>query len=254
MERPAVIVTGAAGGLGRQVITALRQREVDVTCLDVEDGDLGALIESFGSCAARFQILTGDVSSEESVRGVMASVKREWGGLDGIFNIAAVLGTPARMIDIDTAVFDAVMATNVRGVWLMMKHGIPLMIESGGGVIVNVGSYNAIRGGSGIAAYTGSKHAVVGLTKSVALEYAQDRIQANVLSPGSMNSAMITDMFPLHGGGDAELGREIVLSRIPQRRLAEPAEIATIGVWLLLDAPSHLNGQVITVDGGRSAG
>jgi NAD(P)-dependent dehydrogenase (short-subunit alcohol dehydrogenase family) len=254
MERPAVIITGAAGGLGRQVITALREREVDVTCLDVKDGDLGDLIESFGSCAARFQILTGDVSSEESVRGVMDSVKREWGGLDGIFNAAAVLGTPARLIDIDTAVFDAVTATNVRGVWLMMKHGIPLMIDGGGGAIVNVGSYNAIRGASGIAAYTGSKHAVVGLTKSVALEYAQDQIRANVLSPGSMDTPMITDMFPLHGGGETELGREIVLSRIPQRRLADPAEIATIGVWLLLDAPGHLNGQVITVDGGRSAG
>jgi NAD(P)-dependent dehydrogenase (short-subunit alcohol dehydrogenase family) len=148
MERPAVIITGAAGGLGRQAVTALRQREVDVTCLDVVESDLGALIESFGSCAAQFQILTGDLSGEESVCGVIASVKQQWGRLDGIFNTAAVLGTPARLIDVDTAVFDAVMATNVRGTWLMMKHGIPLMLESGGGgAIVNVGSYNAIRGG-----------------------------------------------------------------------------------------------------------
>jgi NAD(P)-dependent dehydrogenase (short-subunit alcohol dehydrogenase family) len=254
MKRPAVIVTGAAGGLGRQAIMALQHRAVDVTCFDVAEGDLGTLIDSFGPCAARFQILTGDLGNEESVRSVIASVRQEWGGLDGIFNTAAVLGTPARMIDVDTAVFDAVMATNVRGTWLIMKYGIPLMIARGGGAIVNVGSYNAIRGGSGIAAYTGSKHAVVGMTKSVALEYAQDQIRANILSPGSMNSAMITSMFPLHGRGDPELGREIVLSRIPQRRLAEPAEVASMGVWLLLDAPTHLTGQVITIDGGRSAG
>jgi NAD(P)-dependent dehydrogenase (short-subunit alcohol dehydrogenase family) len=254
MKRPVVLVTGAAGGLGRETVSALRDRDVDVTCLDVSEGGLASLIESFGSTAARFEVVTGDLGSEDSVRGVMDSIRRQRGGLDGIFNAAAVLGTPARMVEVDTAVFDAVMATNVRGTWLLMKYGIPLMLERGGGAIVNVGSYNAIRGGNGITAYTGSKHAVVGMTKSVALEYAREGIRANVLSPGSMNSAMITSMFPLHGRGDAELGREIVLSRIPQHRLAEPSEIAAMGVWLLLDAPGHLNGQVITVDGGRSAG
>ena len=252
MTRQVVIVTGAAGGLGRQTIMGLQHREVDVTCLDMVEGDLPALIDSFGACAARFCILTSDLSNEESVRGVIASVREEWGGLDGILNTAAVLGTPARMIEVDTAVFDAVMATNVRGTWLIMKYGIPLMIARGGGSVVNVGSYNAIRGGNGIAAYTASKHAVVGMTKSVALEYAQDQIRANILSPGSMNSAMITDMFPLHGRGDPNWA-EIVLSRIP----AAPGGAGggcTYGGLASLDAPTHLTGQVITVDGGRSAG
>jgi NAD(P)-dependent dehydrogenase (short-subunit alcohol dehydrogenase family) len=251
MAAEAVLVTGATGGLGQAFVAALAVRGIRLACVDTDQAALDKVlaehdVDGFGRAA--------DVSDEPDVRAVVSEAVSRWGRLDGLVNVAAVLGRPTPFTEAGGDEFDRVMAVNAKGTWLTMKHAIAAMVASGGGSIVNVGSLASIRGGAGIAAYTASKHAVVGLTKTVALEFAARGITANVVSPGSMDAPMSHDMFPLLGDGDVDAGRAVMLARIPQGRLAQPAEVAATGVWLLLDAPRHLTGQVITLDGARSAG
>lgn len=251
MAGEVVLVTGATGGLGQEFVVALAARKVRLACVDVDQTAVDTLLEKHDVEGLG---LAGDVSDEDGVRAVVEATVSRWGRLDGLVNVAAVLGRPTPYVEAEVDEFDRVMAVNAKGTWLTMKHVLPSMVAAGRGSIVNVGSLASIRGGAGIAAYTASKHAVVGLTKTVALEFAARGITANVVSPGSMDAPMAHDMFPLLGDGDVEVGRARMLSRIPQGRLAQPAEVAATGTWLLLDAPRHITGQVLTLDGGRSAG
>jgi NAD(P)-dependent dehydrogenase (short-subunit alcohol dehydrogenase family) len=253
-ESRSFIVTGAGGAMGSAAVARLAARSANVLCVDLDVGNVSRVLDGIDDFTGDLVPLGADVSQESDVVRCMATAVERWGGIDGIFNIAAVLEEPRSIVNTAVETFDRVMSVNARGVWLGMKHAIPALLDRGGGAIVNVGSYAAIRGSAGIAVYSASKHAVVGMTKSVALEFAKQNIRANVLSPGSMDTPMIRKMYPLHGNGDSVEGERVTLSRIPQGRLARPDELASVGVWLLMDAPEHLSGQVITVDGARSAG
>jgi NAD(P)-dependent dehydrogenase (short-subunit alcohol dehydrogenase family) len=248
-----VIVTGAAGVMGSAAVGLLAARRVNTLCVDRDPGGLDRVTKAFAHLGADLHAVNADVSSASDVQRSVSLAVERWGGLDGIFNIAAILGTPRPFLDTTLETYDEIMNINARGVWLGMKYALPALLARGGGSIVNVGSYAAIRGTPNIAAYAASKHAVVGMTKTVAVEYATQNIRANVLCPGSMDTPMMRQMFPVHGRGDAAEGERLSLAKIPQRRLARPDELASTGVWLLLDAPEHLSGQVIMVDGARSA-
>lgn len=249
----AIVLTGAAGAMGTAVVELLAARGVNTLCVDRDPVGLERVVETFSALGADLCPAVADVTSASDVERCVSLAVRRWGGLDGIFNIAAILGPPRPFLDTTMETYDEIMRVNARGVWLGMKYALPALLARGGGSIVNVGSYAAIRGTPNIAAYAASKHAVVGMTKTVAVEYATKNIRANVLCPGSMDTPMMRQMFPIHGGGDAAEGERISLAKIPQRRLARPDELASTGVWLLLDAPEHLSGQVIMIDGARSA-
>jgi NAD(P)-dependent dehydrogenase (short-subunit alcohol dehydrogenase family) len=150
--------------------------------------------------------------------------------------------------------FDRCMTANARSVWYGMKAMLPVLLAGGGGTFVNTGSYAAIRGGRFTAAYAASKHAVVGLTKSVAVEYAALNIRANVVAPGTMDTRMARSMAATINPADPAAGLQLMTDRIPRRKMATPEEVAEVGIWLLTEAPAHLSGQVIPVDGARSAG
>jgi NAD(P)-dependent dehydrogenase (short-subunit alcohol dehydrogenase family) len=250
---PTVLVTGAAGGLGRAILDLLARREVSLFAVDRDADVLAAAVGAHAEPAGQMIAAAADVGEEDDVRRFIAEADSRWGRVDALINTAAILGTPAPFVETAASEFDEVMRVNARSVWLTMKHAIPAMLRGGGGSIVNVGSYAAIRAAPGIAAYAASKHAVVGMTQTVAVEFATSNIRANVVCPGSMDTPMIRRMFPLHGNGDAAEGERITVGKIPQRRLAQPSELAETVVWLALDAPTHLSGQVIAVDGARSA-
>jgi NAD(P)-dependent dehydrogenase (short-subunit alcohol dehydrogenase family) len=245
-----VVVTGAGGGLGSQAVVQLLARGARVVAVD-RDAELLAQLEHPVD-AGELHTLVADVSTIDGVRSYIDLAVSLWGGVDGAFHIAGHEGAMPEFCEAELDEFDRMIDINARSVWYGMKLAIPLMIERGGGSVVNVGSHVAHRGTPRTCAYGAAKHAVAGMTKSVAIELARQNIRANMIAPGSMDTRMIRTLWKNTAPEDAAKGMAMTLSRVPNGRLGDPAEVAAVGVWLLLDAPTHLTGQVIPVDGGRS--
>lgn len=249
-----VIVTGAAGGLGSAAVRLFAARGVRVVCVDREQQALANMVDELAPAVpGELLPITADVGEPSEVQSVINQTVERFGGIDGLYNIA---GAEGRLLSIDVTPveeFDTVMRVNVRGTWLFMKYALPHMVDRGGGGIVNTGSYQATHGKANCSAYSGSKHAVVGMTRSIALEYATHGVRANVVCPGAMDTRMIRTMMASLHPEDPSEGERQLLQDIPQGRMGETSEVAGVGVWLILDAPHHVTGQVITVDGGKSA-
>lgn len=252
-ELPTCLVTGAAGGMGRAVVDLLLARGANVVATDRTGVGLGELAHAQSSgYPGRLACVEADAADPASLSQAVAAAEDRWGGVDGVFNVAGIAKS-GTLLDMTLEEYDHVMAVNARSMWWIMKLTVPSMLERGGGRIVNTGSIQSSRGSSGFSAYAASKHAIVGMTKSVALEYAARNIVANVLCPGAMNTPMVDEALRFANSEDLEGARRAALGTRPQGRFAEPVELAETGVWLLLDAPSHLSGQVITVDGAATA-
>jgi NAD(P)-dependent dehydrogenase (short-subunit alcohol dehydrogenase family) len=232
----------------------LARRDVNVVAVDLNAGGLGALVEGASEDErARLYTIEADVSDSASVKSFVEDGTARWDGLDGIFNVAGIAKGEA-IVNTSVDSYDRTMNINARSAWLGMKYALPALLERGGGRIVNTGSHLATHGGAAFSHYAASKHAIVGMTKSVALEYGANNIVANVVCPGGMDTEMIWESFRSVNPDNPEKARKEIVAMLPQKRLARPGELAATGVWLLLDAPWHLNGQVLTVDGGRQAG
>lgn len=247
-----VVVTGAAGGMGIAVLEELAKRDVNVVAVDLREDAVQKVIDGLGETKGEMVAVGADVSDADAVEGYVNLAVERWGGLDGLFNIAGTEGELKVMLEATIENYDRVMAINARSVFLGMKFALPHLIARGGGTIISTGSYLAIRGEAACGAYGASKHAIVGLTKTLAVEVAVENVRANVVSPGSMDTRMIRELFSSISDDDAVAEAHLV-REIPQKRFALPSELAQTGVWLLLDAPSHISGQVIMVDGARSA-
>lgn len=252
-EQKTIIVTGASGAMGSEAVRLLAERGANVFATDLDQGALEEMAGKLTSLPGSVAIHAADMTVEEDVIGMVEDATSRWGSLDGLFNIAGIVGEVERTLDATTDNWDKNMLVNARSVWLGIKHVLPHLVERGG-AIVSTGSHLAIRGVAGLGAYGASKHAVVGLSKVVAIEYAAQNVRVNVVCPGSMDTDMIRETYEVVAPGDPERAEKIVVGKIPQGRLAQPVEPAATGVWLLLDAPTHLTGQVIPVDGGISAG
>jgi NAD(P)-dependent dehydrogenase (short-subunit alcohol dehydrogenase family) len=248
-----LVVTGAAGGMGVEVLRLLAERDVNVVCVDLDQGRTAATIETLGETRGEFVAVGADVSDEHDVESYIGLAVERWGGLDGLFSMAAIEGELKPILESSIEDFDNVIRINARSVFLGMKFALPHLLERGGGAIVSTGSYLAIRGVPACGTYGASKHAVVGLTKTLALEVAEQNVRVNVVCPGSMDTRMIRELYPSISEDPVE-AEKILTEGIPQKRLAKPEELASTGVWLLLDAPDHMTGQVLMVDGGLSAG
>jgi NAD(P)-dependent dehydrogenase (short-subunit alcohol dehydrogenase family) len=225
-------------------------------CVSAVDVDQNALEETAARERWGENVLTyvADVSNEEAVKRLINAASAHWGRLDGIFNNAAIVGPIQAICDYRSEEFDRVLQTNVRGVWLGMKYAIPALRSNGGGVILNTASIAGLRGWPRQSGYVASKHAVVGLTRAVAIECATERIRANALCPGSTDTRMLASIGDSVAPGDPARARHLQEQHIPTRRLARPAEIAELAAWVLVEAPEFLTGAVITVDGGQTAG
>jgi NAD(P)-dependent dehydrogenase (short-subunit alcohol dehydrogenase family) len=253
MSEKNVIVTGAAGGMGSAVLELLAAREVNAVCVDLDRDRVAETIAALGDVRGELVPVGADVSDAEAVARFVGLAIERWGGLDGLFNIAAVEGELLPILDSTIEDFDRVMRINARSVFLGMRFALPHLIARGGGTIVSTGSHLAVRGEKACGSYGASKHAIVGLTRTLALEVAAQNVRVNVVCPGSMDTRMIRELYPRISDDPVE-AEAVLLRAIPQGRFAQPSELAATGVWLLLDAPTHLTGQVISVDGGRSAG
>jgi len=233
------IITGGAGGIGAAAAEIFSQAGAQVVIVDLDAERGNALAERLG---ARF--FKCDVSSSEEVRGVLSNFDR----IDVIYNNAGVYlpGRDGRITDIDEAVWEKVLAINLRSVFLFCKYGIPLMMKHGGS-IVNTASSAGMIGIPGCDAYTATKGAIVQLTKSLAAEYGRYNIRTNCISPAAIMTPMVRQSNLDDDTFDAE---SFLKLRTPLRRYGTPEEIANVALFLASDASSYLNGAVIAADGG----
>jgi NAD(P)-dependent dehydrogenase (short-subunit alcohol dehydrogenase family) len=242
------LVTGAGSGIGRA--TALRFAEegatVAVADFDEEGGaETVRLVEAAGGEAAFFHV---DVSDEDDVAALVDAVTEAYGGFDFAHNNAGVEGEVGPITEQSLENWTRVVDVNLRGVFLCMKHEIPVLRERGGGAIVNTASVAGLVGAADLTPYYASKHGVVGLTKSVAVEAAGDGIRVNAVCPGVVDTPMV-ERFT--GGDEDALSATVEPQAI--KRAADPAEIAASVVWLCSDESSFVTGVAMPVDGGYTA-
>jgi NAD(P)-dependent dehydrogenase (short-subunit alcohol dehydrogenase family) len=248
-----VIVTGAAGGMGTAVVRLLAARGVNVIAVDRAADGLDRLAKELKGKRGVVEPVPADVGSASDVEGFVERAVERFGGLDGIFNIAAILGEFKPIAESSNDGFDEVMRVNTKSAWLGMKYAIPKLIDRGGGAIVNTGSYLAWHGCELLGPYNASKHALVGLTKTAAIELGRHNIRVNIICPGSMDTPMNIDTADGFNPQDREAGLRTLADNTVTGRVSDPKEVAVVGVFLLLDAPIQMTGAIVPVDGGYSA-
>jgi NAD(P)-dependent dehydrogenase (short-subunit alcohol dehydrogenase family) len=248
-------VTGAASGIGRATALGLAGEGAVLALSDRDGAGLDALATELRAAGATVLTFAVDVSDAAAVDDAVARAATQLGGIDVAVNNAGVSGVPAdgvpvRLVDSDEALYDQVLDVNLRGVWLCMRAELRVMVPGGRGSIVNITSVAGINGAPRFTTYSASKHGVVGLTKSAALEYARGGIRVNAVAPGNTDTAMIADWTAAPGG---QAAAQKVQSVQPLGRIGTAAEIAAAIVWLVSDAASFVTGHVLVADGGFSA-
>jgi NAD(P)-dependent dehydrogenase (short-subunit alcohol dehydrogenase family) len=243
-DQKVAIVTGGSSGIGRATAIALGKEGVKIAIAArraKEGEETVRLVKEAGSDGI---FVNTDVSNEDDVKSLVEKIIKTYGRLDYAFNNAGIEEMMTPLIDQTSDIFDQIMNVNVKSVWLCMKYEIPEMIRNGGGAIVNMSSVAGVMGFPQMPIYIASKHAVLGLTKSAALEYAKSGIRINAVAPGGVE----TDMAKRVGGDHQFL--ETLTSMHPIGRIANPEEIANTVVWLLSDKASFVLGHTLLVDGG----
>ena len=251
------VITGGAGGIGRAAGRLFAAEGARVLLVDVNEGALQQAVDDIGGDTVGYAV--ADTTQPESVQQFFQTAVERYGGVDVFLANAGVEGELHTIADYPVEVFDHVMAVNVRGVWLGVRAAIPWMRQRGGGSIVITSSVAGIRGSAGMSAYTTSKHAVVGLMRTAALECAADGIRVNTVNPAPIETRMmrsIEEMRTSRLGADATVERVKAshAARIPLRRYGDPEEVARLMLFLASDESRFCTGGVYMVDGGSSAG
>ena len=238
------LVTGAAGGIGRATAVAFAAEGARVAILDRTSEVLKDAEAAARALGGDVMALACDVSSPEQVEDAVRRVVERFGRLDVAFNKAGIENEAAPLHEIPVEAWDRILDVNLRGTFLCMKHEIAQMLRQGGGAVVNTSSGAGICGVAGGASYAASKHAIIGMTKSAALDYAKRNVRVNAVLPGNIATPMM-DRFT---GGDIQKAIDLE----PVGRLGRPEEIAEAVLWMASDLGGFVTGSAVVVDGGWS--
>jgi glucose 1-dehydrogenase len=241
------IVTGATGGMGRAITARLARAGAHVIATDLSDADADALLATAPADGGSIHFVRADVTDGDEVSAVVAAALSRTGRLDSAVNAAAIEFETVPLAECSDDDFDRMMNVNVRGVFLSMKYEIRAMLDSGRpGSIVNIASTNSFRPQHDQPAYTASKHAVLGLTRSAAFDYASHGIRVNAICPGAIDTPMLRNAIERRGRNPNEVAGRLS----PIGRFGEPREIADAALWLVSSSSSFTTGHALAVDGG----
>lgn len=242
------LITGGSSGIGRETAVLFAQHGASLAIADLNPDGGQKTVQMIRDAGGTAVFIQTDVAQAAQVEALVNEVVRAYGRLDIAFNNAGIEGTPVRTMDVTEAEFDQIMAVNTKGVWLCLKYEIQQMLRQGGGSIINTASVAGLIGAHSMSAYAASKHAVVGLTRTAAVEYARKGIRINAVCPAIIRTAMveraIAQLPQLEHGA---------IQNNPSRRLGNPNEVAQAVLWLASDAASFTTGATLTVDGGLTA-
>ena len=244
-ENKVVLVTGGASGIGLATAAAFLREGAKVVVADTQEQEEKAVAAILRKEGGEFLFHVCDISKPLQVQGLIARIMKTFGRLDIAVNNAGVVGKPALTADYDEAEWDRVLAVNLKGTWLCMKNEIPAMLRNGGGSIVNTASIAGVVGFQGSAAYVASKHGMIGLTRTAALEYAKQGIRVNAVCPGVIQTPMV------EGYVQGDPAKSAALAALePVGRMGQPEEIAAAILFLTSPGASFVTGHPLIVDGG----
>jgi NAD(P)-dependent dehydrogenase (short-subunit alcohol dehydrogenase family) len=247
------VVTGAAGVIGTATMRLLAERGAHIVAVDRKQQELQGAIADLPA-SARALAIAADVTQEDEVAEYVRAAVATFGTIDVFYNNAGIEGdiTPIPKYSLET--FRRVLDVNVVGVFLGLKYVLPVMLKRNTGSIINTASIAGLIGSPDIAVYSASKHAVIGLTKSAALECAATGVRVNCVCPGMIDSRMLSAIIDGRNPGNTPIPNDKIAERIPARRLGQASEVASIVAFLASDEASYVSGSAYTVDGGRTAG
>jgi NAD(P)-dependent dehydrogenase (short-subunit alcohol dehydrogenase family) len=251
LEGKVAIITGGAGGIGRAAGRLFAGEGANVLLVDLSEEALAQAASEIGS--NRVSFCAGDVTTPEDNDRFVAMAIERYGGVDAFLANAGIEGVVKPITDYDIHVFDKVLAVNVRGVWLGLKSVIPALKARGGGSIVITSSTAGVTGSPGLSAYVTSKHAVIGMMRSAALECAPFNIRVNTVNPSPVETRMMRSLEEGLAPGGAEFAKEMIRKQIPLQRYGLPADIARLMLFLVSDDSTFLTGSVYMADGGSTA-
>lgn len=246
-EQQVAIVTGAGSGIGRSAALELGKAGCAVAAWDIDEAAAQKTAADIEASGTRAIAVAVDVRDDAAVSAAVEQSTAKLGALTAAFNNAGVGLPVAPLADIALEDFDNVVATNLRGIFSCMRHQVPRMVEAGGGAIVNAASVAGQVGLAGESAYSATKHGVIGLTKTAAIEYGPASVRINAICPGAIRTPML-DILAAGGVSEDDL-----LAMHPIGRLGTPGDVARTVTWLLLEAPDFITGASINVDGGWTA-
>jgi NAD(P)-dependent dehydrogenase (short-subunit alcohol dehydrogenase family) len=246
MTGKTALVTGAASGIGRAIALAFAREGAGVVVTDINTNAGKETVELVGKTGGKAVFAQCDVTKGEEVKAMVESTVREFGRLDFACNDAGIHNPlPESLTEVDEDMWDKIIAVNLKGVMLCMKHEVPPMLKQGGGVIVNIASLGGLFAEPGSYAYTASKHGVMGLTKVAAFQYARDRIRISAVCPACIDTPMLASA--------PEEVRQYLKSLHPIGRFGKPEEVAAAVMWLCSDLSAFVTGTGVVLDGGASA-
>lgn len=246
------VITGGSGGIGEETARRFLAEGASVVLVDIDQAGLDAARDSLGG-GDRVLTVKADVSDEEDVQRYVKATIDKFGRIDVFFNNAGIEGKVAPLHEQETETFDKVIAINVRGAYLGLKHVLPQMYEAGSGSVINTSSVAGLDGSPDVLPYVTSKHALTGMTKVAAIEAAKYNVRVNSVHPSPVNTRMMRSLEAGFAPEDAEGAKAALEKAIPLGRYGEPADIANLVVFLASDESRFITGAQLRIDGGMGA-